>query len=93
MVSLLLILRSRHGICCFKVTPDKLEKSRVSEPCNGNDYEKVHYEKPRSQGIVKTTGFRHSIWGGKEHAWKEKTQVRDNIQTLSNLYEISQFFQ
>lgn len=40
-------------------------------------------EKPRSRGIVKTTGFRHSIWGGKEHARK----VRDNIQTLSNLYE------
>lgn len=48
------------------------------------------YEKPRSHGIMKTTGFRHSVWGGKEHARKEKTQARDNIQTLSNLYEKTQ---
>lgn len=40
-----------------------------------------NYEKP---------GFRHSVWGGKEHARKEKTQARDNIQTLSNLYEKTQ---
>lgn len=39
---------------------------------------------------MKTTGFKRSVWGGKEHARKEKTQARYNIQTLSNLYKKTQ---